>query len=316
MTPDLPDLAGFREAQVRLVAALGNDCTFYFPASASVWPASTAIDPETNRPLDPMVEPLAMVGPAPVEIRATVVDRLGMGRNYGDLERIGLIPEGAVILRMPVDAADFNEGVVHARQFQTMDQTYRIIRIWMDGVGGTADRMMVVGEMTDGLDPTLFTPPASETVVVGPNVTETLVATAGQTAFPTSYQFDLGSTEVYLDGIRMAIGPTFDYTESGQAIIFNYALTGGETVIVSYAQLGTSVQIGPSQLDGQGEGMILYQNIPAETWYFQHNLGMTPTVDVFDSTGNLLMVPVNHTSINEFNVEVGQPMAGWVVIAY
>lgn len=227
-------MAGFRDAQVRLVAAMGNDVTFHFPSSAAVYPPGTAIDPETMKPLDPMVEPTSFAGPPPITIRATVVDRLGMGRDYGDLERAGLIPQGSVILRLPTAAADFDDAIVYARQFEHFDQTYRIIRFWIDGDANVSDRMMVVGELVAALDPNLFEPPPAQQVAVGGTVTEVYEAVAGQTIFPTQLPFIVTSTEVFLDGVRMANGVGLDYIESGQAVVFDEVTNAGQRVLISY----------------------------------------------------------------------------------
>lgn len=234
---DAPDLAGFRAAQVRLVAELGNDCTFYFAASAAAYASGTVIDPETNRPLDPMVQPISLVGPLPITTRATVIDPIS--GPPGDVERFGLMPEGAVILRIQTDGTDYDEAILYARQFRCMSQTYRIIRTWFDGDGGVIDRLLVSGELMDGLDPSMFTPPPSTLVEVGIMLTEIYTSTADQVAFPTNYPFVAATTEVYLDGVRMAMGVGLDYVESGQAIVFEDVTYAGQRVMISYERDGT-----------------------------------------------------------------------------
>lgn len=52
-----PDLDGFREAMAQQREHFGVDVDFFLPGAAPVWPAGTAIDPETDEPFDPAIEP-------------------------------------------------------------------------------------------------------------------------------------------------------------------------------------------------------------------------------------------------------------------
>ena len=53
-----PDLQGFRDAQSELRQLFGQDITFQAKAAAT-WPLGTPIDPETNEPYDPTIEPVS-----------------------------------------------------------------------------------------------------------------------------------------------------------------------------------------------------------------------------------------------------------------
>jgi len=50
--PPSPDLAGFRDAAVRMRAEMGSDVPF-FTRTDGTYPPGTAIDPETGKPFDP-----------------------------------------------------------------------------------------------------------------------------------------------------------------------------------------------------------------------------------------------------------------------
>jgi hypothetical protein len=115
-----------------------------------------------------------------------------------------------------------------------MDQTYRVMRFWFDGLGNVPDRLMAIGELVAGLDPSLYTPPPSTSIEVGPQITEIYTSSAGQTSFPVQYPFVPGTTEVYLDGVRMALGVGFDYVETGQAVLFDEVVNDGQRVLISY----------------------------------------------------------------------------------
>lgn len=53
-----PDIAGFRDAQDRLIDQLGQDVTFKLRRTPD-YPPGTKLNPETNRPYDPTVKPIA-----------------------------------------------------------------------------------------------------------------------------------------------------------------------------------------------------------------------------------------------------------------
>jgi hypothetical protein len=51
-----PDVIGFADAQQRLRNELGVDAVFFIPGTPT-WPAGTPLDPETNKPYDPFLDP-------------------------------------------------------------------------------------------------------------------------------------------------------------------------------------------------------------------------------------------------------------------
>jgi hypothetical protein len=55
--PPQADLAGFADAQSRLRNQFAEEVTFMYPEQFA-WPAGTPIDPETDEPYDPTVEPI------------------------------------------------------------------------------------------------------------------------------------------------------------------------------------------------------------------------------------------------------------------
>lgn len=71
---DGPDLPGLAEAQDRLRDRLGVDAVFQIPAVKS-WPAGTPLDPETQRPFDPFLEPENPTADAEVTVRCSFVHR-------------------------------------------------------------------------------------------------------------------------------------------------------------------------------------------------------------------------------------------------
>lgn len=55
---ELPDLDGFRDAQVRLIEATAESVTFFTP-EPTIYPEDTELDPQSGEPFDPTIEPLS-----------------------------------------------------------------------------------------------------------------------------------------------------------------------------------------------------------------------------------------------------------------
>jgi hypothetical protein len=67
-----PDLSGLRQAQDALRAVLGVDAVFLI-AGVLAWPPGTPLDPETSKPYDPFLDPIAPAVDTEVEIRCSFV---------------------------------------------------------------------------------------------------------------------------------------------------------------------------------------------------------------------------------------------------
>jgi hypothetical protein len=67
-----PDTAGFADAQDRLRQELGVDAVFLIP-TALVWPPGTPLDPETGKPFDPFLDPVAPAANTEVTVRCSFV---------------------------------------------------------------------------------------------------------------------------------------------------------------------------------------------------------------------------------------------------
>jgi hypothetical protein len=137
-----PDLQGFRDASVRLRAAMGREVVFLLPEE-TVWPDGTILDPETQEPYDPTIVPAAS-GWASASATALVV--LPGGSVRGDTvvnTFVGTIEEGdaAVI----VSSFDFETGNLEAAtRVVVFDETWDITQADPDSVGGNADPDRVI----------------------------------------------------------------------------------------------------------------------------------------------------------------------------
>lgn len=122
-----PDLAGFTDAQKRLREAFGEVVEFLAPA-VETYPAGTKLDPETDRPMDPLVEPDSSTTPIErvkcnVAFKPTRAEADESG--WRDVEHVRLIAD--ISDRAKID------GAVRAR---VRGQTYRIVSMTPDGIGG------------------------------------------------------------------------------------------------------------------------------------------------------------------------------------
>jgi hypothetical protein len=73
---------------------------------------------------------------------------------------------------------------------------------------------------------------APQPIAVNSSVVQTFVATSGQTIFPVTQTFLAGQERVYVNGSRKTYGGSFDYTISGNSIVFNVPRTVGDVVVV------------------------------------------------------------------------------------
>lgn len=146
-----PDLEGFRAAQAQLREQFGEDITFSAPASPT-WPAGTPIDPETNRPYDPTIEPeeggeMTEVG----TIKCGIVYRpMGLSRRGIDNDiqttAVGNFEEGAIVLIADPDDYAAN-SIEMATQFDSHGETYLIGQTEEDQLGpGNVQRVLIYGE--------------------------------------------------------------------------------------------------------------------------------------------------------------------------
>ena len=67
----------------------------------------------------------------------------------------------------------------------------------------------------------------------------------------------------------------------------------------------------------QGSGALYFeyvQSTPSSNWTVTHNFGVHPQVSVLDSSGNLVIVGVSHTSVNALNIVFPAPFSGRAVL--
>lgn len=140
MSPE-PDLAGFVEAQRRLRRKLGRRVTFFTPLATSYAPG-VDLDPETQQPFDPTIQPVAS-GYASATVDASVVKRPFSIRDRPSVDARGIEPgsnEGLII-----DIGEL-QAVGDASHYEVDGERWKVVKVTPDGIGGE-QRIVVIGEL-------------------------------------------------------------------------------------------------------------------------------------------------------------------------
>src|SRR3954452_1698152 len=111
-----------RDAQVRLRKYPGESIPFYTPTGVE-WPADAEIDPQTGRPFDPLIDPIAS-GFASASAVAGLAYRPVTGLNDQTAETaIGNIELGQIVAILDIDDA---KAVADATEFDAKGDHYKV----------------------------------------------------------------------------------------------------------------------------------------------------------------------------------------------
>lgn len=142
---DLPDLAGFRDAQERKRLALGEDVIFRWPA-VRTYAAGVALNAE-GEPLDPTVDPTDVQQPE-VTVHAAVAQGVGTLQRLGresEQSAAGRFERGEIMVICDLDDAPTLDGAVEFERVGT-GETFQILGDREDGVS-IPDRYLVYGRV-------------------------------------------------------------------------------------------------------------------------------------------------------------------------
>lgn len=139
-----PDLTGYREAQVALIAQLGTDIPFFLPAE-TVWP-DVPLDPETGQPFDPTTAPLSSGFSSAVVRCGTAIRPIGLSRrgitDDNGYTAVGRFEDGEGVLIVPM--ADYLDATLDdATECEVYRERYEITQRDEDGIGDVDHRMIV-----------------------------------------------------------------------------------------------------------------------------------------------------------------------------
>jgi hypothetical protein len=136
-----PDLTGFVDAQRRLRDKLGRRVTFFTP-TASEYALDVALDPETQRPFDPTIEPVAS-GYASAVVQASVVKRPFSIRDRPSVDARGIEEGGNEGLIVDIGELPAVEDASH---YELDGERWKVVAVTIDGIGGE-QRAVVIGEL-------------------------------------------------------------------------------------------------------------------------------------------------------------------------
>lgn len=129
--PPQADLAGFAAAQSRLRNEFAEEVTFMYPAQFA-YPAGTPIDPETDEPYDPTVEPIAASAASAV-VRCNVAFYSSQrGGQEAQDTAAGLFEQTHLMLIADVAAAS---AIAPAIEFDVRGARHKIEAQKPDGIG-------------------------------------------------------------------------------------------------------------------------------------------------------------------------------------
>lgn len=124
-----PDLAGFAAAQNRLRDHFGELVIFLTPV-AGAWPPGTPIDPETQKPYDPVIAAQAS-GMSSAAVNANVVTR-PYGKPDVEWAALGAVETDHVMLIAGASAFPASA----ATDFEVRGDRYKVSSMRFDGIGG------------------------------------------------------------------------------------------------------------------------------------------------------------------------------------
>lgn len=85
-----PDVDGFRDAQNKLVEALGEDVSFII-LEDKVYAPGVPLDPETGEPFDPIIEPISGGGETAIVLRVVPVEGGLRPNDETQVQPLGLV---------------------------------------------------------------------------------------------------------------------------------------------------------------------------------------------------------------------------------
>lgn len=125
-----PDLAGFADAQERLRDHFGEVVVFLFPLERT-YPPGTRIDPETQMPWDPTIEPSG-TAQASASASCTVATR-PFGKDDVEESALAGVERDHIMLAGDLELSSLASGAV---DFEVRGDRYKVTSMRPDGIGG------------------------------------------------------------------------------------------------------------------------------------------------------------------------------------
>lgn len=104
---------------------------------------------------------------------------------------------------------------------------------------------------------------------------------------------------------RTTVALAVDATTVSVGTDITVVVKSDATVIVG------SSNAGPQGAPGTSGAYVHMQSAPALTWTVNHNLGVLPSVDVFDAGSRLVIAEVTHVTVNQTQIFFAVASAGF-----
>jgi len=134
---NVPDVAGFVDAQRRLVSGMGSTVTFMLPDTIA-YASSVFINPESGKPMDPTASATSVASGAQYPTKVTIIRKPpqtpGVSTSGGDF------PAGSIWLRIP--AGTYDNAILGSEKVRINDEDFSIKRFYRDGITDV-DRLYV-----------------------------------------------------------------------------------------------------------------------------------------------------------------------------
>lgn len=137
-----PDIEGFADAQKRLREHFAETITF-LEHRVSDWPAGTPIDPETQRPYDPVVEADSTTRPEHVVECNVVFKAINRAGVSGETDAGPLGWNDTSHVMLIADISD-EETITGCEDFILREEVYKITATKPDGIG-SVQRLLIYG---------------------------------------------------------------------------------------------------------------------------------------------------------------------------
>jgi len=229
---DLPDISGFKDAQIRLVQGIGDEAIFKFSSAAVYWGSANFVDSYTGEPIDPVVEVASALVFSPKIVKCTVIRNNPRGDQSGVSTEGGVMQRGNIWIRIP--EGTYPEEILVADRVDLHDSVYRIERFFKDGISADPDCLYVEAALEN---PAFYdVEPSGGLLMAAGRSRNDFVADGSASAFSLTTFFINGTVELFIDGILQAPGASGDYVEAPPSSIqMTYTPTLGQLVSVMFS---------------------------------------------------------------------------------
>jgi len=229
---DLPDIEGFKDAQVRLVNSIGDMAVFRFSSASAYYGSANYQDPYSSEAVDPLAGLSSAIIFSPIQVKCTVIRSDPSSDQGAESFAGGQFQKGHIWLRIP--EGTYPSAIMAADRISLRGDRYRIMRFFQDGIASAADRLYVEARLENPVN--FNAEPSGGTLMATGRTRDTFTSNGSASAFSLANFFVNGTTEVYVDGMLQVQGSAFDYEEiAPNQVVMTYQPLYGQLISIMYA---------------------------------------------------------------------------------